>query len=92
MATNGMRPKHPGEVLREDYLKPLGMSGNALAKPLRVPTSRAVQPGLTFGPSGGTFKPSARADPSARKSIDASMAMAKPVARKPRPTKWPARP
>jgi plasmid maintenance system antidote protein VapI len=29
---NGMRPVHPGEVLREDYLKPLSMSANALAK------------------------------------------------------------
>ena len=31
MFKNGMRPVHPGEVLREDYLKPLGMSVNALA-------------------------------------------------------------
>lgn len=37
---NGMRPVHPGEILREDYLKPLGMSANALAKALRVPASR----------------------------------------------------
>ena len=37
---NGMRPVHPGEVLREDYLKPLGISANALAKALRVPASR----------------------------------------------------
>ncbi len=37
---NGMRPVHPGEVLREDYLKPLRMSANALAKALRVPASR----------------------------------------------------
>lgn len=37
---NGMRPVHPGEVLREDYLKPLGMSANALAKALHVPASR----------------------------------------------------
>ena len=40
MFKNGMRPVHPGEVLREDYLKPLGMSVNALAKALRVPASR----------------------------------------------------
>ena len=31
MAKNGMRPVHPGEVLREDYLVPLGTSANALA-------------------------------------------------------------
>jgi addiction module HigA family antidote len=37
---NGMRPVHPGEVLREDYLAPLGMSAHALAKALRVPASR----------------------------------------------------
>jgi len=37
---SGMRPVHPGEVLREDYLKPLEMSVNALAKRLGVSTSR----------------------------------------------------
>lgn len=37
---NGMRPVHPGEVLREEYLKPLNMSVNALAKHLVIPTSR----------------------------------------------------
>lgn len=40
MAKNGMRPVHPGEVLREDYLVPLNMSANALAKALNVPTPR----------------------------------------------------
>lgn len=35
-----MCPVHPGEVLREDYLKPLAMSVNALAKGLEIPTSR----------------------------------------------------
>ncbi len=40
MANNGMRPIHPGEVLREDYLKPLDLSVNSLAKQLNVPTSR----------------------------------------------------
>jgi addiction module HigA family antidote len=37
---NGLRPIHPGEVLREDYLKPLGLSANALAQSLKVPASR----------------------------------------------------
>jgi addiction module HigA family antidote len=37
---NGMRPVHPGEVLREEYLRPLDMSVNALAKRLGIPTSR----------------------------------------------------
>ncbi|MBK5939258.1 HigA family addiction module antitoxin [Halochromatium roseum] len=38
--TNGMRPVHPGEVLREDFLEPLEMSVNALALALRVPATR----------------------------------------------------
>ena len=37
---NGLRPVHPGEVLREDYLAPLAMSANALAQALKVPASR----------------------------------------------------
>jgi antitoxin HigA-1 len=37
MIKNGMRPVHPGEVLREDFLKPLNMSANALSKALHVP-------------------------------------------------------
>ncbi len=40
MIKNGMRPIHPGEILREDYLVPLGMSANALAKALNVPAPR----------------------------------------------------
>jgi addiction module HigA family antidote len=31
---------HPGEVLSEEFLKPLGMSVNALAIGLRVPATR----------------------------------------------------
>ena len=33
-------PTHPGEVLREDFLKPLGMSQYALAKAIGVPRIR----------------------------------------------------
>ena len=40
MIKNGMRPVHPGEVLREDFLKPMALSANALAKHLHVPASR----------------------------------------------------
>jgi len=40
MIKNGMRPVHPGEVLREDFLAPLEMSANALAKALNVPAPR----------------------------------------------------
>ncbi len=35
-----MRPVHPGEILREEYLLPLEMSVNALAHSLRVPATR----------------------------------------------------
>jgi addiction module HigA family antidote len=31
---------HPGEVLREEFMRPLGLSGNALALALRVPATR----------------------------------------------------
>lgn len=31
---------HPGEILREEFLKPLGLSANKLALELRVPVSR----------------------------------------------------
>ena len=45
MAKNGMRPVHPGEVLREDFLLPLGMSANRLAQALRrIAPSRGRQP------------------------------------------------
>jgi addiction module HigA family antidote len=40
MTTNKMRPIHPGEILREEFLNPLGMSANALAMHLRVPATR----------------------------------------------------
>ncbi len=33
-------PVHPGDVLREDFLKPLGMSVNKLALSLGVPATR----------------------------------------------------
>jgi addiction module HigA family antidote len=37
---NGMRPIHPGEILREEFLKPLDMSANALGIALGVPANR----------------------------------------------------
>jgi addiction module HigA family antidote len=39
-ARNNMRAIHPGEILREDFLMPLGMSANALAIALHVPATR----------------------------------------------------
>jgi antitoxin HigA-1 len=38
-----MRPVHPGEILREDVLKPLGMSARQFASLLDVPTNRVTQ-------------------------------------------------
>ncbi len=40
MAINKMRPIHPGEILREEYMLPLGLSANALARALRVTPAR----------------------------------------------------
>lgn len=37
---NHMGPVHPSEILREDYLNPLGMSASALAVVLSVPATR----------------------------------------------------
>ena len=38
--TETMPPIHPGETLREDFLKPLGLSANRLAAELFVPVTR----------------------------------------------------
>ena len=35
-----MRPIHPGEILREDYLLPLNLSAHALAKAIGVTPAR----------------------------------------------------
>jgi addiction module HigA family antidote len=40
MVKNGMRPIHPGEILREEYMVPLGLSANALAHALGVTPAR----------------------------------------------------
>lgn len=37
---NKMRPIHPGEILKEEYLGPLGMSATKLALALRVNARR----------------------------------------------------
>ena len=38
--TNGMRPIHPGEVLREEFLQPMGLTAHALSMALQVPAPR----------------------------------------------------
>ena len=40
---NGRRPVHPGEILRENFLRPSRLSASALAKALRVPATRITE-------------------------------------------------
>lgn len=35
-----LKPVHPGEILREEFMEPLGLSMNRLAMDLRVPVTR----------------------------------------------------
>jgi addiction module HigA family antidote len=37
-----LSPIHPGEILREEFMKPLGLSANKLALEIRVPSNRIV--------------------------------------------------
>ena len=50
MFKNGMRPVHPGEILLEDYIKPMGVSVRAVAVALHVPYSRLSE--ITKGQRG----------------------------------------
>jgi len=52
MFKNGMRPVHPGEILLEDYIKPMGVSVRAVAIALHVPYSRLSE--ITKGERGVT--------------------------------------
>lgn len=40
MAEKKLLPVHPGEVLLEEFLKPMGLSQNRLALDIRVPARR----------------------------------------------------
>ena len=40
--TRKLKPVHPGEILREEFMKPLGLSMNRLALELRVPVTRVA--------------------------------------------------
>ena len=40
MIKNNMRQIHPGEILKKEYLVPLGMTANTLSIYLRVPVTR----------------------------------------------------
>jgi antitoxin HigA-1 len=37
-----LKPVHPGEILREEFMKPLGLSMNRMAIDLRVPLTRVA--------------------------------------------------
>jgi addiction module HigA family antidote len=43
MSKNKIPPVHPGEILLEDYLKPMGISQNRLAISMRVPSGRITE-------------------------------------------------
>ncbi len=38
--TNYLKNPHPGEILQEEFLEPLGLSQNALAQAIGVPANR----------------------------------------------------
>jgi antitoxin HigA-1 len=40
MTDDKLKPVHPGEVLLEEFLKPMGLSQNRLALDIRVPARR----------------------------------------------------
>jgi addiction module HigA family antidote len=40
MAIRQLEPIHPGEILEEEFMRPLGLSANSLAKRIDVPVTR----------------------------------------------------
>jgi addiction module HigA family antidote len=40
MKTRKLAPIHPGEILREEFMRPIGLSQNALARALNMPPRR----------------------------------------------------
>jgi antitoxin HigA-1 len=38
-----LKPVHPGEILREEFMRPLGLTVNRLALELRVPVTRMAE-------------------------------------------------
>jgi addiction module HigA family antidote len=40
MAKKRLSPVHPGEILLEEFLKPLGISQNRLGRDLNIPAQR----------------------------------------------------
>src|ERR1700685_1877437 len=52
MKTNKLPPIHPGEILREEFMRPRGLSQNALARGLKVPPRRVNE--IVLGKRGVT--------------------------------------
>jgi addiction module HigA family antidote len=40
MSDMSLKPMHPGEILREEFMKPLGLSAYKVAKAIGVPPNR----------------------------------------------------
>jgi addiction module HigA family antidote len=47
-------PTHPGEILREEFMAPYGMSASALARALDVPVNRVTEIIATVKPRAVT--------------------------------------
>ncbi len=45
-----LKPVHPGEILREEFMKPLGLSMNKLAMDLHVPVTRIAEILISIAP------------------------------------------
>ena len=43
MIADPIEPVHPGEILRDDFLQPMGISRRALAKAIGVPPQRVLE-------------------------------------------------
>jgi addiction module HigA family antidote len=43
MATDLSAPRHPGEILEEEFMNPLGLSANTLARAIDVPVTRVSE-------------------------------------------------
>ena len=52
MSEEKLKPVHPGKILQEEFLEPLGLSQNKLALALRVPARRINE--IVLGKRGVT--------------------------------------
>lgn len=41
--TDLLTPVHPGEILKEEFMEPMGVSANRLARDIDVPTNRITE-------------------------------------------------